>query len=376
MIPILYDENAVAFNSELTTQGIGRLDEAISCVVTESLNGVYELELQYPIDGRYSAQLKNSGIISALRPYIVTDQLDRYAYKRYLEPFDIYRVTIDGDIMTVNAHHTTYRAAKSVFAGQQLSDWSLEGAARNIIANSTPAITAQVLQIGGSIPVINGEFRYDYVKSAREYLLDSEYSVRKIYGIDIWFRENIVYFGTRGADRGAEIRYGKNLTRWNVERDSSACYNAIIPYWKGLDANQQETTVYSNPQMIQASPAITPVMAQAVNFSTYFVSAPSTADLTNTASAYLAEMKPWEPYTHVEIEFIPIENGFEVPIDLGDIVTVYHEPTGLKGEKMRVVEIKYNSILEKFDSLSLGDVRKGAVVTSSDGLSATRQIMA
>lgn len=375
MIPILYDENESAFNTELTTQGIGRLDEAISCVVTESLNGVYELELQYPVDGRYASQLKDSGTISALRPYIVTDQIYGYAYKRYLEPFDIYRYEIDGDILTVNAHHRTYRAAKSVFIGQ-LSDWSLEGAARNIIANSTPAITAQVLQIGGSIPVINGEFRYDYVKSAREYLLDSEYSLRKIYGVDIWFRENLAYFGTRGADRGAEIRYGKNLTRWNVERDSSACYNAIIPYWKGLDANQQETTVYSNPQMIRAIPVITPVKAQAVDFSSYFASAPTIADLTNTASAYLAEMKPWEPYTHVEIEFIPIENDFEVPIDLGDIVTVYHEPTGLVKEKMRVVEIKYNSILERFDSISLGDVRKGAVVTSNDGLSATRKNMA
>ena len=49
MIPLLFSENSTAF----TTNGIGRLADAISCVVTEERNGMYELEMEYPIDGQH-----------------------------------------------------------------------------------------------------------------------------------------------------------------------------------------------------------------------------------------------------------------------------------------------------------------------------------
>ena len=41
MIPILYSENETSF----TTNGLGRLSDAIKCVVKEERNGIYECEL-------------------------------------------------------------------------------------------------------------------------------------------------------------------------------------------------------------------------------------------------------------------------------------------------------------------------------------------
>lgn len=49
MIPILYDHDEVDFSS----QGLYRLSDAISCIVTEENNGIYECELKYPIDGAH-----------------------------------------------------------------------------------------------------------------------------------------------------------------------------------------------------------------------------------------------------------------------------------------------------------------------------------
>ena len=47
MIPILYESTETTF----TSNGIGRLSDAVSCVVTEERNGPYELEMEYPVSG-------------------------------------------------------------------------------------------------------------------------------------------------------------------------------------------------------------------------------------------------------------------------------------------------------------------------------------
>ena len=59
MIPILFSPKSTQFN----TNGIGRLSDAISCTVTEERNGIYELELEYPIVGAHASELVNSAII-------------------------------------------------------------------------------------------------------------------------------------------------------------------------------------------------------------------------------------------------------------------------------------------------------------------------
>ena len=53
MIPILFDSNETTF----TGNGLGRLADVASCEVTEARNGIFELELSYPVDGRLFTSL-------------------------------------------------------------------------------------------------------------------------------------------------------------------------------------------------------------------------------------------------------------------------------------------------------------------------------
>ena len=46
MIPILFRPKTTDFS----TNGIGRWSDAISCYVTEERNGLYELEMKYPVE--------------------------------------------------------------------------------------------------------------------------------------------------------------------------------------------------------------------------------------------------------------------------------------------------------------------------------------
>ena len=53
MIPILYPANETNF----TSNGLGRLSDAIKCLVTEERNGQYELEMDYPMTGIHYGDL-------------------------------------------------------------------------------------------------------------------------------------------------------------------------------------------------------------------------------------------------------------------------------------------------------------------------------
>ena len=96
MIPILYSTSETSF----TSNGLGRLTDCISCLVTEERNGIFECEFKYPITGKfYNEMVTNGGIISVTHD----DAKDR-------QPFDIYKYSapIDG-IVTFNARHISYR---------------------------------------------------------------------------------------------------------------------------------------------------------------------------------------------------------------------------------------------------------------------------
>ena len=61
MIPVLFDPSATSFNNN----GIGPLIDSISCKVVEELNGPYELEMTYPMKGKYFSEIKYSSIVLA-----------------------------------------------------------------------------------------------------------------------------------------------------------------------------------------------------------------------------------------------------------------------------------------------------------------------
>ena len=54
MKPILFPEG----QKDFSTNGLGRLPDAISCKVTEERNGQYELHMEYPIDGQLMEEIK------------------------------------------------------------------------------------------------------------------------------------------------------------------------------------------------------------------------------------------------------------------------------------------------------------------------------
>ena len=95
MKPILFPEASTTF----TTNGIGRLTDAISCTVTEERNGSYELDMVYPVTGQHYSDIGQRKIIVA-QPSI----------DEKLQPFRIYKVTkpLNGRVKVfLHEHYST-----------------------------------------------------------------------------------------------------------------------------------------------------------------------------------------------------------------------------------------------------------------------------
>ena len=91
---ILYEYTETAF----TNNGLGCLNDATSCSVKETLNGEYELEMEYPVNGIHYSDIQLRRIILA-KP----NSYDQ------TQPFRIYSISKPiGGLVTVNAEHISY----------------------------------------------------------------------------------------------------------------------------------------------------------------------------------------------------------------------------------------------------------------------------
>ena len=191
MKPILYDANATTW----TTNGLGRLD-AISCIVSEELNGLFELEMTYPESGPRFSDLVVSNIILA-QPY------DGAA----AQPFRIYKVSkAMGGRVTVSARHLSYQLnwiPVMPFNYSSLADCLEKLVSQSVYTNPFTFWTDKSIPTGGA---------FTEPLPCRSMLGGVQGSVLQRYGGDYeWDGWTVKLHTRRGADNGVRISYGKNL---------------------------------------------------------------------------------------------------------------------------------------------------------------------
>ena len=94
MKPVLFAADATVF----TSNGLGQLTDAISCIVEEERNGKYELTMEYPVDGLHFEDLVHSTFIKATP----SDGKDP-------QPFRVYSISKPiGGRCTIKAEHISY----------------------------------------------------------------------------------------------------------------------------------------------------------------------------------------------------------------------------------------------------------------------------
>lgn len=291
MIPILYDKNETSFASN----GICRLQDCISCAVTEERNGIYELDFEYPITGRNFDQIIPGRIIACTHD----DSGD-------VQPFDIvgYSKPISG-VVTFHAVHISYRQTAMVAVGsniQSISD------AFTMISNAEPEnqfeYQTDITPVTGYMASADG-----IPKSVRAYLGGVEGSILDTWGGEyVWDRFTVKLLEARGQLRNVTIRYGLNLIDYNEDCDYSQSYVSAVPYWSGDDGAGGTTVVIGDRTDSGAESFSGRMETAALDLTDKFETKPTKAQLQSFALAKMQNDSTELPVRSINVDFVNLRD--------------------------------------------------------------------
>lgn len=344
MKPILYDAGRTSFNDN----GLGILADAISCKVTQELNGQFELEMRYPVEGVHYGEIALRSILRAT----ASPDAD-------LQPFRIYRITpAMGGVATIYARHVAYDLGGYVVAPFTAADApaAMAGIKSHALPTGMPFTLATDKTTVATMSVTVPSSAWALLGGQQGSLLD-------VYGGDYEFDGwTVRLLARRGADRGVSVRYGKNLTDLTQDANCANCYTGVVPYWRGGDV-----TVTAAPVYAEGDYGYTKLMP--LDLSSSFEDQPTDAQLRTEGAAYIQRNRIGIPTVSwdVKLALLSQASGYEdvaflEQIYLGDTVGVHFARLGVDA-KARVNKIIWDCLLERYDSVALGNVKANIAAT-------------
>lgn len=342
MIPILFEPKTNNFNSN----GLGRLMDATSCLVTEERNGAYELEMQYPVDGILCEDIEMASVIFA-----------EPGEGREPQPFSVYKISkpIKG-IITINAEHISYQL--SYIPCGPFTSRTAAGALAGFEQHAAEACPYTFW----TDKTTSGDFAVAVPSSIRSMLGGVKGSILDVYGGEFEFDRYMVrLWESRGADKNIVLRYGKNITDLRQEENISNTITGIYPYWADSDGNLvelPEKVISSDKAANFPYPRTIPI-----DFSSKFQERPTVAELRSAGEDYMKSNNIGIPSVSINVSFIPLWQTEEYKelallerVNLCDVITVEYEKLGVKA-KAKIVRTVYDVLKGRYQNLEIGDVR-------------------
>ena len=350
MIPILYKEDAIDFSNF----GIGVLADTISCLVTEERNGAYELTLKYPLSGSLYSEIKKERIIKA-KPNDLSDP----------QAFRIYRIAIPiNGIITIYAEHISY-------------DLINIGVIPFSLTNVAPQVAIDTVLKKTVLPH-NFTFRTDY-DVAKDFEVKKPQSVRACLGgtygslLNKWGGEfewdnfSIIHHKGRGSNKGVVIEYGKNLTKLDHDSDISEIYTDILPYAVVSSGDGNDVVCTLSEQILPITTTLNKRKTLIKDMTDSFDSDEEITEekLREKTQKYINDNPLGVENPTITISFEPLWKQPEYfalleRVSLCDIVTVKHTQIGVS-VKTKVIKTTYDTLLEKYTSITLGSAKSNFV---------------
>lgn len=354
MIPILYD----AFETEFNTNGIGFLTDAISCIVTEERNGIYELKLSYPVQGHLYDYLCEEAIIKAK----ANDEDEPQLFRIYQSGRTINNTT------TWYAEHISYE-----LNGNPVEKYSVSNVNASVALNRLleKAVFSHKFKAYSDILTTNST-SFDTILSVRNILGGTEGSL-----LDKWRGEyhfdnyKIEFLKSRGEDRGVTIEYGKNLIDATQDKSIDSVVTSIFPYAVYQKDNEgADIVVTLNEKIIKHNAAdnYAAPKCEIVDLSEEFESGVEITQsmLREKALGYLNDIET-EPKVNLTLSFVALSKTKDYKnlqamenIRLCDTVTVRIPKHGID-IKEKVTKVKYNTLKERYESIEVGEVKTNLV---------------
>lgn len=349
--PRLYPPTAAAWD----TNGFGALSDCISCVVEETLNGPFELEMQYRLNGLHYADITLRSIILAKPNPTARPQ-----------PFRVYKISrpING-VVTINAQHLSYD-----LSGIVIEPFNAPSLASALEGMKTNAVTVNPFEYETDKTVIS-DFVVSYPSSARSLVAGQRGSLLDTYGGELEFdRYQVKLWAHRGKDNGVTIRYGKNMTDVNQEEDGSGVYTGVYPYWYSEEEGSAD--LGSSYVPVEGEFDFTRILL--LDLTEEFENKPTAEELTQKAQEYISNHDPGVPTISTTVSWYQSKDFVE-NVNLGDVVGVYFSRLGISA-KAKIVKTRYNALQDRYESVDIGSVRSsiaGTIVSMDQGVSSVTQ---
>lgn len=349
--PRLYPPTAAAWDNN----GLGALSDCISCVVEETLNGPFELEMQYRLNGLHYADITLRSIIMA-KPNPTSRP----------QPFRVYKISrpING-VVTINAQHLSYD-----LSGIVIEPFNAPSLASALEGMKTNAVTENPFEYETDKTVIS-DFVVSYPSSARSLVAGQRGSLLDTYGGELELdRYQVKLLAHRGKDNGVTIRYGKNMTDVNQEEDGSGVYTGVYPYWY----SEEEGSADLGSSYVPVDGEFDFTRILLLDLTEEFENKPTAEELTQKAQEYISNHDPGVPTISTTVSWYQSKDFVE-NVNLGDVVGVYFSRLGISA-KAKIVKTRYNALQNLYESVDIGSVRSsiaGTIVSMDQGVSSVTQ---
>ena len=324
------------------SNGLGQI-QPLTCVVTEELNGIYELDFTVNVNDRHYADLKNSGLVKVT----VGDGSEQiFRIYKIDEPINM--------ISSVHCQHITYDLSKVV-----VKPFTATGAVNiknQLVSNM---LGSYPFSTWTDITNTTSTFTNDIPRYFRECLGGYEGSVLDVLRPEYeWDNLTVKLHARRGSDNGVRISYGKNLIDYSQEQNNENVYDGVYGY-----AVVDEVT-YKADSYFNKTGATYPRILN-VDFSSDYESGqiPTPSELLQKATNYAQRNSIEVPSINIKIDFIPLWQTEEykniLPLErvsLGDTVHVFFDKLNVEASS-RVIKTQWNVLTNKYDSIELGNAK-------------------
>lgn len=360
---ILYKANETNF----THLGLGMLHDAIQIFVTEERNGVFELEMKYPVSGDRFADLKLDRLIKADAGHSLKNQ--RFKIIRITKPLN--------GIVTVYAEHVSM-LTRDLPLPPSVSYSGDATSALNTWKNSIIGIDPNPFTVFSDISLPgSGYWSIKDVKNARDALGGVEGSLLDTYGGEYLFDNyDIRLYANRGKQSGALIAYGRNLTDLEQEENIADTYTSIYPYAVMTDDNQNEI-ILTLPEYYLDSEYVSNYARRkilTVDFSGNDVT--TVEQLRAKAEAYIINNRIGVPKVNLKIKYVDLAKTLDYEstqtieeVNVCDWVTIYFEEYDIKTNE-KIIKTVWDDLLKQYDSIEVGEARASlaqSINTTVDG---------
>jgi len=353
--PVLYHPSEVDF----VHFGLGILKDTIQCLVTEEINGRFDLELHYPVSGALFNKINVDFLIKVDCGHHHRSKNQRFRIDRIDKSTN--------NIIKIFASHISKETKNFVLnptinpinntAHEALTMW------QNNIIGAHPFTAESDIQARHStnLSILNHP-------NARSALGGNSGSILDVWGGEFNFDNyHIRLLSNRGSTSNTLISYGRNLIDLKQEENISNTITSIYPFVRFQEQNVERFLTLSPNPILHSNNAylFSHHRTLALDLSDYFENdeAPCLVKLRELAENYLLKNNIGVPKISISLKFLDLTKVLDsqsLPyerLNLCDIVPVRIEKLGIE-TTAKVVRVVWNVLKDEFDTIDLGDIRK------------------